>query len=106
MLSMDTGKRGVSARGNVPSTAQAYIAPLVQANKENGVPNIKSGGLVGVGGLWGGGAEVCPRCQQAVYLAERMRAAGHAYHKTCFTCYSCNKKLDSGCLAEKEQNIY
>ena len=53
-----------------------------------------------------GGAEICPRCGKPVFIAELMRAAGKAWHKSCFTCNICNKRVDSSKLCEREGEIY
>ena len=41
-----------------------------------------------------------------VFIAELMRGAGRAWHKSCFTCNNCNKRLDSSILTEREGEIY
>ena len=41
-----------------------------------------------------------------VFIAELMRGAGKAWHKTCFTCLECKKRLDSSMLCEREGEIY
>ena len=65
--------------------------------------------IIGSGGKfqpkWGG-AEICPRCGKSVFIAELMRAAGKAWHKSCFTCNICNKRVDSSKLCEREGEIY
>jgi cysteine/glycine-rich protein len=53
-----------------------------------------------------GGAEVCPRCNKSVFIAELMRGAGRAWHRTCFTCNMCSKGLDSSMLCEREAEIF
>ncbi|KAK7098123.1 cysteine and glycine-rich protein 1-like isoform X2 [Littorina saxatilis] len=53
-----------------------------------------------------GGGEQCPRCQRAVYMAEKVIGAGRSYHKLCFRCQSCSKGLDSTILCQHEENIY
>merc|ERR1712079_228601 len=53
-----------------------------------------------------GGAEVCPRCDKSVFIAELMRGAGKAWHKGCFTCILCSKRVDSTTLCEREGEIY
>ena len=37
----------------------------------------------------------CPRCGGAVFHAEVILAKGKGFHKTCATCLTCNKNLDS-----------
>lgn len=41
-----------------------------------------------------------------VFIAELMRGAGKAWHKGCFTCNLCNKRVDSSNLCEREGDIY
>ena len=41
-----------------------------------------------------------------VFIAELMRGAGQAWHKGCFTCNTCNKRIDSSNLCERESEIY
>uniref|UniRef100_A0A8C2ZIM4 Cysteine and glycine-rich protein 1 n=1 Tax=Cyclopterus lumpus TaxID=8103 RepID=A0A8C2ZIM4_CYCLU len=54
-----------------------------------------------------GGSEKCPRCGKAVYAAEKVIAAGSAWHKIgCFTCATCNKSLESTTQADKDGEIY
>eukprot|EP00090_Calanus_glacialis_P021198 TRINITY_DN32708_c0_g1_i1.p1 TRINITY_DN32708_c0_g1~~TRINITY_DN32708_c0_g1_i1.p1 ORF type:complete len:199 (-),score=45.44 TRINITY_DN32708_c0_g1_i1:35-631(-) len=48
----------------------------------------------------------CPRCSKAVYFAEEVKALGTVYHRLCFNCSNCKKMLDSGSIAEHEDNIY
>lgn len=97
VLSMDTGdgyKNGPPTC-NIPATAQAYIAP-----KQSSVPVVR-------GKPKFGGADICPRCGKAVYMAEKMMGGGSAWHKTtCFTCAECNKRLESTSLCEREGEIY
>ena len=37
----------------------------------------------------------CPRCSGKVFEAERMVTRVGSYHKPCFSCIECNRKLDS-----------
>eukprot|EP01088_Endostelium_zonatum_P016086 TRINITY_DN4202_c0_g1_i1.p1 TRINITY_DN4202_c0_g1~~TRINITY_DN4202_c0_g1_i1.p1 ORF type:complete len:150 (-),score=41.52 TRINITY_DN4202_c0_g1_i1:61-477(-) len=53
-----------------------------------------------------GGAPKCPRCSKSVYAAEQQLANGRAFHKSCFSCAHCKKKLDSTTLCERESEIY
>jgi cysteine/glycine-rich protein len=63
------------------------------------------------GGGEGGGAKFgssdrCPKCGGAVYMAEKIVGAGSSWHKGCFSCSICNKKLDSTTVCDKEGQIY
>ncbi|KAF9346836.1 hypothetical protein BGX26_001659 [Mortierella sp. AD094] len=49
----------------------------------------------------------CPRCSKSVYSAEQVIGPnGGAWHKSCFTCRECNRRLDSNTLAEHENEAY
>jgi len=39
--------------------------------------------------------EKCPRCEKVVYDAEGFPAGGKRWHKRCFKCNTCSKKLDA-----------
>jgi len=83
-LSMDAGKSGNGqkwATSNVPSTN------------------------VG-GGQSSGSGMKCPRCGKSVYEAEKVIGAGEAWHKACFSCKDCNKRLDSTTCTDKDGEIY
>ncbi|XP_013791800.1 muscle LIM protein 1-like [Limulus polyphemus] len=49
---------------------------------------------------------VCPKCCKSVYAAEEMLAAGQKWHKTCFKCGLCQKRLDSTNAAEHGGELY
>ena len=53
-----------------------------------------------------GGAPKCPRCGKSVYAAEEVLGIGKKWHKSCFTCADCNKRLDSTTLSNKGDQIY
>ncbi|KAI8608364.1 hypothetical protein BC830DRAFT_1072119 [Chytriomyces sp. MP71] len=53
-----------------------------------------------------GGAPSCPRCSQAVYMAEQTTGPGGMWHKNCLTCKECNRKLDSTNLTERSSEAY
>lgn len=54
-----------------------------------------------------GNTEKCARCQKAVYMAEKVAAAGQSYHKLCFTCLSCKKLLNSmTCCDNSDGDIF
>ena len=42
----------------------------------------------------------CPRCDGKVFEAERMVTRVGSYHKSCFSCIVCSKKLDSTTCCE------
>ncbi|XP_071957210.1 cysteine and glycine-rich protein 2-like isoform X1 [Antedon mediterranea] len=48
----------------------------------------------------------CGACGKSVYAAEEMKNAGHSYHKFCFKCNLCNKRLDSTNVCEHEKQLY
>ncbi|RWS14992.1 Cysteine and glycine-rich protein 2-like protein [Dinothrombium tinctorium] len=105
VLSMDTGdgyKNGPPT-SNIPATAQAFVAP-----KSPSTPPVKNGTATANGNKPKfGGADICPRCGKAVYMAEKMMGGGSSWHKiTCFCCKECNKRLESTTLCEREGEIY
>eukprot|EP01090_Pellita_catalonica_P002439 TRINITY_DN12016_c0_g1_i1.p1 TRINITY_DN12016_c0_g1~~TRINITY_DN12016_c0_g1_i1.p1 ORF type:complete len:147 (+),score=18.00 TRINITY_DN12016_c0_g1_i1:38-442(+) len=51
-----------------------------------------------------GGSPKCVRCGKSVYYAEK--AIIPNYHKACFTCKTCNKRLDSSTLLKHGGEIY
>ena len=51
-------------------------------------------------------AELCARCGNPLFHAERKLAAGRQFHLTCFTCHTCNKSLDSFSYFQKSQEIF
>jgi len=54
-----------------------------------------------------GGSTICPRCSKAVYAAEQVMGPGRKiYHKSCLTCYSCKRRLDSFSLVEHDGEPY
>jgi len=49
----------------------------------------------------------CPRCDGKVFEAERMVTRVGSYHKSCFSCIECSKKLDSTtCCEGPDMEIY
>ncbi|XP_023345864.1 cysteine and glycine-rich protein 1 [Eurytemora carolleeae] len=109
-LSMDDGKGYQTNPNEIDHKAKAYIAPkkpLVQSNTENTVApsSAATAATAKFKPKWGG-ADICPRCEKSVFIAELMRGAGKAWHKSCFTCQLCNKRVDSSMLCEREGEIY
>lgn len=48
----------------------------------------------------------CPRCNDRVYAAEEISGAGSKWHKKCFSCKDCRKKLDSTNCSDNNGEIY
>ncbi|CAF1310097.1 unnamed protein product [Adineta steineri] len=55
---------------------------------------------------WGGGGEVCPRCQKTVYPAEKLLACSASWHKGCFKCKTCNGILTLSNYKDFSQDVY
>ncbi len=54
-----------------------------------------------------GDRSTCPRCTGKVFEAERMVTRVGSYHRNCFSCVECNKKLDSTDVCEgPDREIY
>ncbi|KAF9112311.1 hypothetical protein BGX27_003630 [Mortierella sp. AM989] len=52
---------------------------------------------------FGGGGDICPRCQKTVYHAESALAPGGSkYHKLCLRCVECSKSLDSTNMNDRQ----
>ncbi|KFH67174.1 hypothetical protein MVEG_07697 [Podila verticillata NRRL 6337] len=52
-------------------------------------------------------APKCPRCTKSVYSAEQVIGPdGSPWHKSCYTCRECNRRLDSSILAEHGGDAY
>eukprot|EP00123_Amoebidium_parasiticum_P011960 comp21025_c0_seq1/m.28235 comp21025_c0_seq1/g.28235 ORF comp21025_c0_seq1/g.28235 comp21025_c0_seq1/m.28235 type:complete len:207 (-) comp21025_c0_seq1:592-1212(-) len=51
-------------------------------------------------------ADICPRCEKKVYMAEKIVGAGSSWHKMCFKCKLCNKTLDSTTCVDKNNELY
>ncbi|TMS36418.1 hypothetical protein L596_003586 [Steinernema carpocapsae] len=53
------------------------------------------------------GNRICPKCEKTVYEAEKISAAGQTWHKnTCFTCLTCEKRLESRSLCERKGQLF
>jgi len=105
-LSMDDGRGYKSVKKHVDHQAQAYVAPRRVMGEANGNAPAKPAPVTANGKPRWGGAEVCPRCDKSVFIAELMRGAGKAWHKSCFTCNLCEKRVDSTNLCERDGEIF
>jgi len=50
--------------------------------------------------------EICNKCRKEVYQAEMCKGAGAVWHKNCFLCDFCGRRLDSSRLCERGQRIF
>jgi len=48
----------------------------------------------------------CPACSASVFAAEEKIAGGHKWHKACFKCCVCSKRLDSTLCNENEGALF
>ncbi|RUS81636.1 hypothetical protein EGW08_010599 [Elysia chlorotica] len=97
-LGMDSGEQFGNTEtqmSNVP-TGSVLSGP-------GGVSNGSSGG--GSGGAAPSG-DGCLRCGKAVYHAERASGTSKPFHKTCFSCQDCKKKLDSSTMAMHDNDLF
>ncbi|CAK1551805.1 unnamed protein product [Leptosia nina] len=86
-LSMDAGDHLKGENANGVRTNGACLEPRVIAKAPPG--------------------QGCPRCGGYVYAAEQMLARGKAWHKECFKCGDCLKRLDStNCCEGPDKDIY
>nr|XP_043880807.1 cysteine and glycine-rich protein 3-like [Solea senegalensis] len=53
-----------------------------------------------------GGENKCGLCQKTVYLAEEVQCEGKSWHKFCFKCVDCSKRLDSTTACTHEDELY
>lgn len=51
-------------------------------------------------------AETCPNCEKVVYDAEGFPAGGRRFHKKCFKCINCSRKLDSNSVRVHGAKLY
>jgi len=50
--------------------------------------------------------EICNKCKKQVYQAEMCKGAGAVWHKNCFLCDICGRRLDSSRLCERGDKIF
>ena len=50
--------------------------------------------------------EECPKCNKHVYDAEGFPAGGKRFHKRCFKCTTCSKKLDPTSVLVNKSDLY
>ncbi|KAG0052764.1 hypothetical protein BGZ90_006401 [Linnemannia elongata] len=96
-----------SAELNSPTTASPVNSQPTTTPKTS---YYRSGGLMTPKKMttsFGGGGDICPRCQKTVYHAESALAPGGAkYHKLCLRCVECSKSLDSTNMTDRQGTPY
>jgi len=55
---------------------------------------------------FGAGAPKCHACAKSVYAAEELKGLGFIWHKMCFKCEGCEKRLESGKETEHDDKPY
>ncbi|XP_048455728.1 cysteine-rich protein 2-like isoform X3 [Rhincodon typus] len=53
-----------------------------------------------------GEPNMCPRCGQKVYFAEKVTSLGKDWHRPCLRCVRCSKTLNPGGHAEHDGQPY
>eukprot|EP00924_Labyrinthula_sp_SR-Ha-C_P008575 snap_masked-scaffold_37-processed-gene-0.9-mRNA-1 protein AED:0.47 eAED:0.49 QI:0/0/0/1/1/1/2/0/265 len=48
----------------------------------------------------------CETCSKKVYFAEKVQIGKKAFHKLCFKCFNCSKKLTKGQQSENKGNFF
>ncbi|KAG0046024.1 hypothetical protein BGZ83_008787 [Gryganskiella cystojenkinii] len=106
-------------RVSSPSTAasnNSFTSPVNSSGSTSSPSTVPKTGYYRSGGLmtpkkvtasFGGGGDICPRCQKTVYHAESALAPGGAkYHKLCLRCIECSKSLDSTNMTDRQGQPY
>lgn len=44
-------------------------------------------------------SDECPKCERKVYFAERLTFQNYYWHKVCFKCTSCRKRINTSAEA-------
>ena len=102
VLSMDAGagpggrSQQRSSSDQPPARAKESAPSPAQASQE------VEGGMKP---RWGGG-NTCPKCDKTVYFAEQIKAAFHTWHRACFTCSTCDKRLDAATCCDSRDRVY
>uniref|UniRef100_A0A7S3LJN8 LIM zinc-binding domain-containing protein n=1 Tax=Aplanochytrium stocchinoi TaxID=215587 RepID=A0A7S3LJN8_9STRA len=48
----------------------------------------------------------CRKCTKPVYFAEKIKRFNHVYHKWCFKCESCDRRINQGENLDRNHNPY
>ncbi|KAF9540589.1 hypothetical protein EC957_003980 [Mortierella hygrophila] len=85
-----------------PVSSQTTLTPKTSYYRSGGLMTPKK-----MTTSFGGGGDICPRCQKTVYHAESALAPGGAkYHKLCLRCVECSKSLDSTNMTDRQGTPY
>ncbi|CAF2842215.1 unnamed protein product [Rotaria sp. Silwood2] len=92
--------------GSPKTTRKSAITGIIPTNSP--VVNRQNQGIQQNGAMptYGGGSDKCARCSKNVYLAEKKVGAGRSFHIRCFSCRTCNRKLNATILSEHKGEIY
>ncbi|KAF8945677.1 hypothetical protein BGZ47_002181 [Haplosporangium gracile] len=109
-LSNTNHSRISSAEFNTNTNYTSTTSPVGSQMTTPKTSYYRSGGLMTpkkMTASFGGGGDICPRCQKTVYHAESALAPGGAkYHKLCLRCVECSKSLDSTNLTDRQGTPY
>ncbi|KAH7932272.1 hypothetical protein HPB51_029413 [Rhipicephalus microplus] len=103
-LPQDVSNLAIDARrcSPAPSTCSSGSWSLVTARSPSQVGASSRSSSLGYGG-----GEVCARCRDTVYFAERqVGTAGRVYHVRCFRCRACEQRLASGSYRSEGGELY
>ena len=97
-----------------PNARAAKLAPANQRNFElrsgrtrtASVRNHRAPARDSPAGAPGASRDACQACAKTVYAMERLDADGQVFHKHCFKCSQCDKKVGPGTYASLENKIY
>ena len=51
-------------------------------------------------------APKCARCDTSVFANEQLKATGKVFHKACFNCCTCGKRIEYGMQNESDCDIW
>ncbi|GFS09745.1 cysteine and glycine-rich protein 2 [Elysia marginata] len=102
-LGMDTGERFGNTEAQMSNIPTGNVLSGPNTNNTANIAN-NTGGTKNTGPKPSGNG--CLRCCKPVYHAEKAIGTSKNFHKSCFSCQDCNKKLDSSTMAMHENELY
>jgi len=105
--STSTTTATTSSNNNNNSSGVNYSsqAPKVQSYKPTYVTTATTTSNTVGGGAFGRG-DICGKCGKKVYFAESTTGAGKIWHTDCFKCETCNTRLNSLELQDKDGRLF